>query len=534
MAMLNPKVVCLFKLTQAQKTQHVINQIKDDIEDDPNTFFVFISHNFTNAKDQTIGRIMENGFNPIVLASDDGDNCVASASDASVMCAMDDSINGICMLAHSIRFKTRRTLPPDIYVLLATIQNLARVSRIMVYFDEFDGYSSILTNHLDRMCSYEKVERFELFSATWRDCPYIKKLADIPVHQRLEIEESYDPSMYYTYDELHMNKRIEVINNDSDWFETAITYLVATKAVIERDMYAFVPAMHKKKSHFDVASRLNEHGFDVVVLNSDFKGIQTSSGARFDLDTTIKEPARAILTLKQQIGATHLVVTGNACIGRAVTLQDEGLVFDIAVYHHCMTMTGDQLYQLDRTKGNIKRFGSKIPFIVCTKKALRILKSRERCAMLNTEGADMTIKQFAKEADRLAKESIDGPKTHRSLVPCAIEFTLDEIEKLKDAWGSLRKKSDLCRAILISRRSGFDLDNYIIKTVTKTQTLESWKKKIKAGRKHADDGLPWDFENNVTHVVANQDTVIIYVIMDDVSGADEWRGMVVNRMVVNV
>lgn len=530
MVLPNPKLTFLFKLTQSQKTKHVIDQMVDDYEDDPGTFFVFVSHNFTNAKNQTIGRIKDSGLDCVTLASDETEGTYSKVGDATMAISMDPKIKGLCMLAHPIRFKKRGAFnASDIHIILNHLEMNVRISRVMIYFDEFDGYSEILSKNANFICGFSKVERFELFSATWRDCPFVKKFDDIPLCQRVEIPESYDPTMYYTYEELRGKGKILCIENDYDWMVEVESTIKTTKACLGHSVYGFIPAMHKKKSHFDVATKINRMGYAVAIINSDFKGIQLPSGERHEFNSIdFKEPAHQILDLRTRLNITDLFVTGNACVGRSVTLQDDGLVFDIAVYHHSMTMTGDQLYQLDRTKGNLKRLGDKIPIIVCTKKAMKILESRERCAMLNTEGKDMTIHEYKREADRIAKEVMNGPKSHMSLVPYAITLSDDEAANLDAVWKTNRKKAVLLE--LISSK-GYSIDGYSVKAMSKSTTEGSWKRKIRDGRKHAEGNMKWDFENDANHVVANANTVSIYAKLGAIEGAvDDWNGLIINRM----
>jgi hypothetical protein len=115
-----------------------------------------------------------------------------------------------------------------------------------------------------------------------------------------------------------------------------------------------------------------------------------------------KEQASAINYMKRTYNLKKLVITGNICVGRAVTLQDPNLelVFDFAIYHEDIASTGDQLYQLDRTKGHIKKSG-KIPLLICTKKVANELFLAEKCAFV---GENSNVKSLFEHVKNVKNE----------------------------------------------------------------------------------------------------------------------------------
>ena len=420
------KVRYLVKPTQSRKTQHTIDHIKINYESDPETFFIYICHNVIIAKNQTSDRIVGNlnlGPRIVTLSSEEPGEEHKNVLHVNNVGAFDTALTnsilknmpliGMCMLAHPQRFKQRRGVASDLERILDRIQITPEIKYVDIYFDEFDAYSSILIKNIEKMCMYKKVREVELVSATYKNSMYLKYVGDIPMNRVIDLRETgcYDRTQYFTYEDTLKSGRFLIRNTLTDLitFSTSFVKKFIIASGYEK-FYGFVPGMVKRDTHFELASAMNSLGVSVFLYNSDKKGVYLPDTSFISFDTIDwslvanvdgSEQSEVIKYMIDTYKLKRVIVTGNLCVGRAVTLQGEGLVFDFAVYHDSIATTGDQLYQLDRTKGNIRRFVDVPPFIVCTEKVKKKLCSAEKYAMVSeADGSVNSIKEYIQEVDR--------------------------------------------------------------------------------------------------------------------------------------
>jgi hypothetical protein len=432
------KVSVLIKGIQSRKTQYTIDKIIKDHAEDEHTFFVYICHNRKSAANQTLGRISSafevdamsamSDSNPdisFVMLKSPGDDLngtnVVSTPDA-VSGFIDDNVNtrGLVVLAHPTRFTVKKG-ESQFMTLIRRISNRPSVSRIMVYIDEADAYDKILETHVDSICSNCKVQNCLLFSGTWEDSKYFKKRG-IPPERRIELEESVDTSMYWTYDELQKKDAIVYADsafNSSEWMSNIIYYLSGLRHYKQR-LYVYMPSEFDRKSHFDMINTARTQNWVVGIFNSNLKGFILPGNEYLDLTVETRasdlpsdvfvpydnsefyELSAGIKHYREKHTFDYLLVTGNSCLGRAVTLQSDGLVFDVGVISEKIAR-GDALYQADRLKGNIKLFREKPPMYITSRRAFKTLVARENNARLcerknNTKTSDQVIKESRKLA----------------------------------------------------------------------------------------------------------------------------------------
>jgi len=399
MATLNPKVRFLFKPTQSRKTQYTIDQIRADHEGEKGHFFIYGCHCIISAANQTLGRIEDaypQGDAPgdVLMFSSEAGKCnTTSAVKDQLTLACPTTYMGMCLLIHKARFKGAES---HIMQILRFIeQRMPEITKVTMYFDEFDKYE-FLIKYLDPLCSFNKVSKLQLVSATYKDSKLYRVFGDIPEDQIEELEESFDRKNYITYEEQERLRRIVV---EDDAHSDVIEYIAKNISTIlsvrkfnpekgvDNGFYICAPCSVKRDSHDKLVSELLKLNVTVVLFNSDFKGAILPDGSRIKFDLSLyAEPSKLIKFYKKKYNLHDIVVTGNLCIGRAVTLQRKKLVFDYCVLHHDIASSGDAIYQADRSKGNTKLFSKKVCVTICTPKVLKILKSREQYALIGETG----------------------------------------------------------------------------------------------------------------------------------------------------
>jgi hypothetical protein len=391
------KVILHIKPTQSGKTQQTINRIKDAHTEIGN-FFIYFCHNILIAKNQTRARIIQEMSNEevIYLNEDDTKSEIISFSSEEgdfgtrsevVEYLLNNDVSGLCLLSHPIRFK-KRNGSSDIQGILQSIQNISRIHKVSIYVDEFDNYSEQLIKNIEMFTTFSKVVKVELVSATYVKSKFIKWYGDVPNEQIVDYSKCgcYGEN-YVTYDYIKQQGNFHSYEYYGDWFDFVMKYILLFQ--LEKKFYGFVPAPIKRTTHIELVKALNELGISVILYNTDHKSLFMPKEEEKPIDTRFTEQADAIQNIIETYNVKKLIITGNICVGRAVTLMkpEVGLVFDFAIYHEDIASSGDQLYQLDRTKGYIK--GVKIPHIVCTKKVENELIKAEKHAFLGISGLSL-------------------------------------------------------------------------------------------------------------------------------------------------
>ena len=424
-----PQVKFLFKPPQSQKTYYVIGQIIESYEEDPRTFFIYICHNVTASLTQTTCRIesaIDKNFRSCVtqpkilkfLSSGESSSQVSFVSNHHEACSTlsqnpEDYI-GMFVLAHGTRFKSNH-----IESIIRTVNNIGYYTKIHIYFDEFDRYSKVIVPTIDKFCSFNKVQLYEFISATAKDSYILKEFGDIPVDNQIDLWDigSYSPEYYITYEEQMNNKHLFTFDESGNDLirRSLIHYFELDPNNINKPFYGFIPSYSKKSSHFEMAYFIRSElgtllkDITVCIINSDFKGIILPSGERYEFDLSNKEILDIIIEAKLKHNINRLIVTGNGCVGRSVTLHgkhsetDDVLIFDFAIYDDKVVTNGDSAYQLDRTKGNIKKFSSKYPITYCTPKFLKWVVRRERYAMIASNDNRVSYLEHARNVDERMK-----------------------------------------------------------------------------------------------------------------------------------
>jgi hypothetical protein len=386
--------------------------IREDHLNEDGHFFIYGCHCILAAANQTLYRIEDaypDGDAPgdlVMFSSEDGKCGTAEAVVDKLMESTPTKYMGMCMLIHPSRFKKRNGKDSDIMKILHRIEHrMPEITKITLYLDEFDKYN-FLVKHLEPLCSFSKVVKLELVSATIKDSLLLKKYNDVPAEQLERLEMSYDQDNYVTYDEQERAGMVAKIDHPDI---SVVDYIVQITRLIKQmhpdndDMYICAPCLVKRASHDELATMLQKLGITTILYNSDFKGAILPSGMRIQFDLNIsKEPAELIKHYKSTYNLKNIVVTGNLCIGRAVTLQTFGLVFDYCILHHEIATSGDSLYQADRSKGNTKLYRrDRLCGLICTTKCFEILRRRERYALVAE--TERSMKEHIKFSDAQMK-----------------------------------------------------------------------------------------------------------------------------------
>ena len=220
-------------------------------------------------------------------------------------------------------------------------------------------------------------------------------------------------------------------------------------------MKAFLPAGLKRDYHEDMCERLQIRGFAVVLLNGTHKEIRMPRG----LPTiplkpylTVKDPldipdefnrTLAILYETHRLDRFPLAITGYLCVGRGVTFQGPGFVFDYGILSDIQNQA--TAYQtVARIFGNIGAFSKKPCVLYAASATIARIKEAEETAthlasLVHREKLETVCRDdFARAA---AWEEEEKWVLHQT--ECA---SLEEARALMTRYGIVRRKPPMVAA----------------------------------------------------------------------------------------
>lgn len=174
-----------------------------------------------------------------------------------------------------------------------------------------------------------------------------------------------------TSDEYHgwNDNIIKLINEKSDNYLEYIEHILSDICpdYIKNETKWFIPGMHNKKSHYNITELCITKGMAVICVNGD--GIKlTTPDLKFYNYEKIEELKNTIQRIytEHKLSRYPVVITGNICISRGISIQNEEFMIDYAILSQYSNK--NEASQLaGRTKGNIKKYKNyKKPIVFTT------------------------------------------------------------------------------------------------------------------------------------------------------------------------
>lgn len=131
----------------------------------------------------------------------------------------------------------------------------------------------------------------------------------------------------------------------------------------------YIPADRFKKSHDEMATTLNRHGFATFIVNGDGIKLRLPNGEEFQREKT-KELNQLIqeMMVQYEVDKYPIALTGDVCIGRGVSITKENqFIFDYAILSKCKNKAEASQHS-GRLKGNCKSWSNYKPTTVFTTK----------------------------------------------------------------------------------------------------------------------------------------------------------------------
>jgi hypothetical protein len=258
-------------------------------------------------------------------------------------------------------------------------QAIAFTRTIDVWIDEADSSVKLWNKPAIDVTLFGKVEKVTLVSATFDSI--------IQMFGRVRILPAVE-----TYPECY-HKLIECVKVADDTAGCAIDYLMGVfpkyeETLIKKGMRLFAPGDITIASHDAITEFLRTKGFAVLVLNGKRKCIVRPNGAvlpivGYDDEGNALEIGKAVARIYHSNGLAEFpfAVTGQMCLGRGLTFQNERFLFDFGIVPP-MNDPSTAYQCAARMAGNIKNVANyKAPTLVMTTPMWAMIERQELVAI---------------------------------------------------------------------------------------------------------------------------------------------------------
>jgi len=339
----NTKIQCLQRPAQSGKTrkmQEMMTEYKALEEiyrgTGHNPINIIIVSNNKNLVDQTMDR--QKQYEASSIASDKSaddhivGNCFAWMSgttktnipyEALAFKIMKGEVTTVILCAHKKRLEY-------LHDLVRELNGIGTFTRtIDVWIDEADASVNLWSNPKFDVTLFGKVEKVTLVSATFDSI--IEMFGRVRI---LPAAETY-PACYH--------KLTDCAKVVDDTAGGALEYLMGVfpkyeETLIKKGMRLFAPGDIAIASHDAIAEFLRTKGFAVLILNGKRKCIIRPNGTilpilGYDEDGTAVEVGKAVASIYHSNGLAEFpfAVTGQMCLGRGLTFQNERFLFDFGI-----------------------------------------------------------------------------------------------------------------------------------------------------------------------------------------------------------
>jgi len=299
----------------------------------------------------------------------------------------DDEIDNIICCTNKPRMKHVMKL---LEKLLKKFKKRNFNKEVNIWIDEADSSINIWGPYFDyisEMCSEKFVKNVVLITATMR--PVYKYLHSIDVEPHLRTYENTHAPVYHKYSECELIHDISDRNKRVD--DALIEVLTIHADSVVPGSKWFCPGNTKCASHENHCGILIEHGFNVLIINGQFKEFRLQNGDVVPIKEDLEEDLEVAKTLNRyyydlELYNAPFAVTGKLCVSRGITFASRSEDGNEFLFTHGVipdNTSSDDAYQMVmRCGGNIKEFSSyKKPIIFVSTKTSSLILTEERLAV---------------------------------------------------------------------------------------------------------------------------------------------------------
>ena len=242
---------------------------------------------------------------------------------------------------------------------MALIQNLEESGysrRIKLWIDEADRVFKTWSKFINIFITSDIIQSVISITATYRIIADRFTKLKIPLKIK-PLGCTYNCKTYYGCMDYEQNLK----DCDSKCLDYATQILDHNPECSKPGVKAFIPADFKQLSHEEIALMLKTRGFAVFLLNGNRKELILPDGETYDIPDfqegfeEIGDTIRRMYNL-YECERFPVAITGYLCIGRGLTFQSPGFVFDYGIISNNGASRGD-IYQIaGRLSGNIRSY----------------------------------------------------------------------------------------------------------------------------------------------------------------------------------
>jgi hypothetical protein len=270
-----------------------------------------------------------------------------------------DVIGGIVRNINNVLCCTNRTRVDDTFEIIEGLQDNPETRDrffFKIWLDEADKYRGFIDSTFKPLV--EKHDNVALYCITATPKSLFMKYHALNV---FPLENTTSPEYHGWNDNI-----IKTFAIDSGCLDFAEHILDEHRDCIVPGSKWFIPSEFKKASHEDMAKLCGSFGMATIIVNGE--------GVKFYLPNrlvVVEKKTDELNTILQKIYRKHrldnypLVITGNICIGRGISLMSREFIFDYGILSVCSNQQ-EASQNAGRLKGNIKSWPNYKPPVVFT------------------------------------------------------------------------------------------------------------------------------------------------------------------------
>lgn len=357
--------------------------------------------------------------------------------------------------------------------------------KINIWIDEADASIKLWSKPELNVFNFEKVDKVTLISATFDSI--FKK------YGRMKIIPFADTHS----DVYHKISDSNIINETALGVKGALGFLVEVFKTREEELCKegirlFAPGDVSRKSHDEIAHFLLSKGFVVVILNGERKKILGIPGeGEISLDSDVDFAKTGPVEIGKQLADIYIkkglyrypyAITGNICLGRGITFQNENFMFNWGVIPFISDKAN--AYQVVcRTNGNVRHLPNYAPpTLIMTDKMTRQVIDHENLAVNVARIVHERYQECPEFDGSIGNEDLkdinDPYERQRMHVP--VEIPLSEEEFLAIEATEKNKQEQVIRSLIEKKDNSLYLKITGYKCIQKTtpNADNSYKKHI--------------------------------------------------------
>lgn len=352
----------IIKPTQSGKTFEIINMIQK--QTNSNIISIVLVDNKLLETVQFKNRIDDKLPDSFILSST---SKICNNKDTALVLLLDTKKIMICC-------KNKVRINNIEYILNFVCKNKPNVT-FCIYIDEADTQINTLSNIIHNWSKLHNVNKITLATATpdkvKRFFPNIKSVNTRNINHNMYVSLQNCKFNIIEYNHEHTIHGY-VTNVFDDIYDKII-----------KNPNFLIPGGRTKKTHSKMKKKLLDIGYSVLIINGN-GWILYHNNIQINDDNYTISPSKRLSNLykKYKLRKVPFAITGQICIGRAVTFVSDSFQFTHAIFAPYYDNNSDNAYQLaGRLTGNYKKYMIYTPQIYCSQKFKKTVLKAEKNVM---------------------------------------------------------------------------------------------------------------------------------------------------------